>query len=185
MEACSEFMMPIVENIVGSDRLRGARPGGRVLLSALGDDAVVLGAVALARTKVGRSPFKKRFAVRPAYPQIERFNFGEITVGRKTYSRDIFITVTGKVKNREKSEAKQQYGTSHIIGPKELEKVCAGGPEVLFIGAGKDGNLELTEDARRFLSQRAIRYELLPTGKVLDAYNKSKERKAALIHVTC
>jgi hypothetical protein len=30
------------------------------LLSELGDDAVVLGAVALARQAVGRSPFKKR-----------------------------------------------------------------------------------------------------------------------------
>ena len=40
IEACSDFMMPIVENIVGSDRLPGARDGGRVLLSALGDDAV-------------------------------------------------------------------------------------------------------------------------------------------------
>jgi glucokinase len=60
IEACSDFMMPILENIVGSDRLPGARDGGRVLLSALGDDAVVLGAVALARAHVGRSPFKNR-----------------------------------------------------------------------------------------------------------------------------
>ena len=42
IEACSDFIMPIVENIVGSDRLPGARDGGQVLLSALGDDAVVL-----------------------------------------------------------------------------------------------------------------------------------------------
>ncbi len=60
IEACSQFMMPIIENIVGSDRLPGACDGGHVLLSALGDDAVVLGAVALARKQVGRSPFKKQ-----------------------------------------------------------------------------------------------------------------------------
>ena len=71
IEACSDFMMPIVENIVGRDRLPGARDGGQVLLSALGDDAVVLGAVALARKLVGRSPFKSvRRGAR--YPEIVR-----------------------------------------------------------------------------------------------------------------
>ncbi len=42
IEACSDFIMPIIENIVGTDPLPGAREGGRVLLSALGDDAVAL-----------------------------------------------------------------------------------------------------------------------------------------------
>src|SRR5208283_1976461 len=91
IEACSDFMMPIVENIVGSDRLPGARDGGHVLLSALGDNAVVLGAVALARKQVGRSPFKKRYRVEPTYAEIARFSFGEIVVGKKAYDHDIYI----------------------------------------------------------------------------------------------
>ncbi len=131
VEACSDFMMPIVENVVGSDRLPGARDGGQVLLSALGDDAVVLGAVALARKRVGRSPFKKRFAVRPTYPLIDRFSFGEIVVGGKAYHHDVYIPVNGKVKARDKALAKKEYGNAHTIGPKELEEVCKGGPEVL------------------------------------------------------
>ena len=60
MEACSDFILPIVEKIVASDKLAGAREGGKILLSTLGDDAVVLGAVALARRKVGRNPFKTK-----------------------------------------------------------------------------------------------------------------------------
>ena len=185
IEACSDFMMPIIENIVGSDHLPGARDGGQVLLSALGDDAVTLGAVALARRRVRRNPFKKRFAVQPAYADIARFTFGEIVVGRKTYDHDIYIPVNGKVKAREKSLAKKQFGNSHTVGPKELEEVCKGGPEVLFIGAGKEGKVEVTEEARRYLSQRAIQLEILPTTKLVEAYNGSKQRKAALIHVTC
>ena len=87
VEACSDFIMPIVDNIVGRDPLPGAREGGRVLLSALGDDAVVLGAVAAARKLVGRSPFKKRFFVKPTYPEITRIGFGEITVARRPIPR--------------------------------------------------------------------------------------------------
>ena len=39
IEACSDYIVPIIENIVGRDPLAGARDGGKILLSALGDDA--------------------------------------------------------------------------------------------------------------------------------------------------
>ncbi len=185
IEACSEFMMPILENIVGSDRLPGAREGGHVLLSALGDDAVVLGAVALARKQVGRSPFKKRYRVEPTYPEIARFSFGEIVVGKKAYAQDIYIQVSGKVKSRDKGLAKREGDSPHTIGPKELEEICRGGPEVLYIGCAKPNEVVLTEPAQRYLSQRSIRCEILPAVQLVDVYNKSKARKAALIHVTC
>ena len=185
VEACSNFILPIVENIVGLDPLPGSHDGGRVLLSALGDDAVVLGAVAAARRLVGRSPFNKRYRVKTIFPRIERVGFGEITIGKKTFGRDVYILVDGKVKKRDKSLAKKLYGSSHTVGPKELEAVCRRGPEVLFVGAGMSGQLELSEDARQFLTQRDIKCEILPTPKAVDRYNRSKLRKAALIHVTC
>ena len=89
------------------------------------------------------------------------------------------------MKKRDEDLAKELYGSAHAVGPKELEKVCKGGPEVLFIGAGKSSKVELTEDARRFLAQRSIKCEILPTVKAVESYNRSKLRKAALIHVTC
>jgi glucokinase len=49
IEACGDFMMPVIEAVVAGDALAAARPGGAVVRSALGDDAVVLGAAALAR----------------------------------------------------------------------------------------------------------------------------------------
>ena len=63
--------------------------------------------------------------------------------------------------------------------------MCKGGPEVLFVGAGKSNKVKLTDEAQRFLDQRSIKYEILPTVKAVEAYNKSKHRKAALMHVTC
>lgn len=185
IEACSDYMMPIIENIVGSDRLPGAREGGQVLLSALGDDAVVLGAVALARRLVGRNPFKRKYAVQPKYPQIMRAGFGDITIGKKNYNRDVYISVYGKVKKRKKWIAHELYGDAHMLGARELEEVCRGGPEILIVGSGKDGKLELTDDARRYLTQRSIKLELLATPQAVEAYNKSNQRKAAMIHVTC
>ncbi|MEN6451069.1 MAG: MTH938/NDUFAF3 family protein, partial [Thermoguttaceae bacterium] len=111
--------------------------------------------------------------------------FGEVTVGKKTYARDIYVLVDGRVKKRKKSLARQNYGSAHKVGSKELELVCQGGPEILFIGSGMSGRVELTDDAQRYLDQRAIQCEIEPTAKAVDAYNGSKLRKAALIHVTC
>jgi glucokinase len=185
IEACSSFILPIVENIVGRDPLPGAHDGGHVLLSALGDDAVVLGAVAAARRLVHRSPFKKRFAVHPIYSEITSVGFGEITIARKTYDCDIVIYVNGKVKKRDEITAEASQETGHVIDVREVAKVCKGGPEILFIGAGKSGQMPLTDEAQRFLTQRAIRCEIQSTAKTVDSYNKSKLRKAALIHVTC
>jgi glucokinase len=182
IEACSEYMMPIVENIVGSDRLPGARDGGHVLLSALGDDAVVLGAVALARRQVGRSPFKKKYRVGPTYPEIERFSFGEIVVGKKPYKDDIYIQVSGKVKSRDKDFGRGG-DSPQAIEAKELEQVCKGGPEVLFVGCAKPDEVRLTEQAQRYLAQRSIRCEVVSAAQLVDDYNRSRARKAALIHV--
>ena len=183
--ACGNFIMPILEGVVAADRLPGARESGPILLSALGDDAVVLGAVAAARRLVGRNPFKKRFLVVPEYPEITGVGSGAITIDKKDHAGDVFITVGGKVKRREDGLAKELYGSSHAVGSRELEKVCKGGPEVLFIGAGKSCKVELTDDAQRFLTHRSIRCEILPTLKAAENYNRSKLRKAALMHVTC
>lgn len=59
IEACGKFMIPIVRKIMAADPLTGARKGGAVVESELGDDAVALGTVALAMEKVGKKPLKR------------------------------------------------------------------------------------------------------------------------------
>ncbi len=185
IEACSRFVLPIVEEIIARDQLPGARAGGNALLSALGDDAVVLGAVALARTQVGRNPFGERNLVQPKYGSVVWERFGEISIEKKTYTRDVYLLVDGKVKKRKKSLAKEASEDSHVVGPQEAEAVCKGGPEIVFIGTGEADNLHLNEEARRYMKQRSIEWESLPTPQAIEAYNKSPRRKAALFHVTC
>lgn len=184
IKACSDYMLPVVEQILDADQLPGAREGGGVRLSALGDDAVVLGAVALAQRRAGRNPFKKRFSVRPVYPRIVAVDEGSITVGRKTYCRDVVLLADGSVEKRKKSSWKHgEHG--HDLSLKELAKLCVGGPETLFFGTGHRGQLQLGEEGQRFLRQRSIQWSSAPTSEAAAAYNKCKKRKAALLHVGC
>jgi hypothetical protein len=132
---------------------------------------------------VDRSPFKDRFAVTPDYPQIGGFEVGTITVGKKTYDYDILVRVNGKVKRRKKKSAKATQDDAHVVGAKELERVCKGGPEIVFVGTGASGETTLSDEAKRFLSQRSIALEARPTPEVIDAYNESTLRKAALLRI--
>jgi glucokinase len=178
MEACGEFLLPIITRMVEADRLPGARPGGGVVLSPLGDDAVVLGAVALARRRAGRSPFAKRFASSDAYPPVRWAGPGRLRVGGKTYRHDVIIRANGKVKNR-KAPGQGRF----VVRPDDLARACRGGPDVLFIGTGRRDGTPLDKKARAFLDRRAIACEVLPTPKAAHAYNRSPRRKAALLHV--
>jgi glucokinase len=182
-EACGNFLFPIIRRIVDADRLPGARKGGQVLLSALEDDAVTLGAVALARQKVKRDPFKKKFAVRPDYPELRWAETGKVAVGDEVYDRDFYVRVNGKVKPY-KGFRKQNGDNGGLqVEAKPLSKVCKGGPEIVFVGTGGGKNVRLSEDAEAFLRRRAIDCETRPTPQAVEAYNRCKRRKAVLICV--
>ncbi len=145
----------------------------------------MLGAVAAARRFVGCNPFKKRYRAKPIYSQISSSADGEVTVGGKSYKCDIHISVNGKTKKREETPALEIAGYPHLIGPGELEIVCKGGPAILYIGAGKTSHVELSEEGKIYLDRRSIKCKILPNSKAVESYNKSKRRKAALIHVSC
>ena len=119
------------------------------------------------------------------YPRIVKTDFGEITIDKNTYEKDVYIFADGEIKKRKKSLAKDIYGTSHKIGPIELKELCKGHPRKVFIGTGQSGLLELTEEGHRYLSEHGIEAQTLPTPELIETFNKCEKRKEALIHVTC
>lgn len=183
VEACSDFILPTVEEVVAADRLPGARPGGQVFLSALGDDAVVLGAVALARIATGRSPFQKKYEVAPPYPKLVLRKDGALTGGGKTLRRDVAITADAILQKRKKKFLGTPDGAS-LVTAEELRELCSGGPEVFFLGTGSSDSLRLTEEAQEFLRRRGLTLCALPTPQAVAAYNRSKKRRAALLHIS-
>jgi glucokinase len=185
IEACRQWVMPVVQRVLASDALPGARKGGRVVTSMLGDDACALGAVALAQQHIGRGLGAPEAEARAEYPQVTDTEFGRVTIAGEVYESDVYIRADGKIKKRNKRPAKKLYGTSHMIGPEELARACKTDPDLLIIGTGQSGTAELTEDGSAFLKDRGIRVKALPTPRAIREYNRAKGRKAALIHVTC
>ena len=144
-----------------------------------------LGAVALARKRVGRSPFKKRYRVGPTYPEVGRFSFGEVVVGKKAYNQDIYIAVSGKVKIPRAELCPTPGGrAADDRGRRRWKKSARAARRYFLSAARRSRNIALSEQAQRVSSQRSIRCEILPALQLVDVYNKSKSRKSALIHVT-
>ena len=144
-------------------------------MAALGDDAVALGAVALARRKIRRDPFNKQFNILPDYPTVE-LKEGRLTVGRRSYDGGVCIFAGGKVKKR-KSLAEM----TKPVTVKQVARACVGGPEVVFVGADTDQGDVLAAEAEQYLRQRAIDVQVLPILQAVEAYNACKRRKSALL----
>ena len=180
IEACGQFMLPIIEKIVEADPLTGARPGGRIVESALGDDAVVWGAVALAQQSIGLDPFRKRKA--PGYPKVKVRRNGQVEIGRKTFAAAVFVNGSGEVGQFKKSDDKADGGAdTGPLAPRSLQRVCEGTPEVLFLGARQAGKTKLPPAAATFLHFRRVEPHVLPLRKAVKAYNACKQRKAILL----
>jgi glucokinase len=182
IEACGFFVLPIVRRIVDEDPLLAKMPKIKVQASELGDDAVVLGAVALAQQSLGRNPFKLAPPV-AEYPIISQIGAGQIKIGGQTFREDVIIRANGTVKMRNKVLAKIGCEHADTVCAKELQKVCKGNPNVLVVAAKSRDKVVLGPDAQDFLRKRNIRLET-PSARDADkVYNKITTAKAALIRL--
>jgi hypothetical protein len=117
--------------------------------------------------------------------KIDRTEFGSITIDGKIYDHDVIIDLSGGVTKRKKRLSKEKYGTSHIISKAEAKAIFEKGCELLIIGAGQEGNVRLSEEAEDYFKKHGCTVVLRRTPEAIDAFNRSREHKIALMHVTC
>lgn len=118
-------------------------------------------------------------------PKIDKTRFGSITIGGETYENDIFIELGGQVTKRKKKLSKEVYGTSHIVSLAEAEYIFQKGANKLIIGAGQEGMLKLSDEARSFFKLKECDVILLPTPQAIEVWNKEKGAAIGLFHITC
>ncbi len=189
IEACGDFVLPIVKKVFAADPLTVPGARCRVIPSALGDDAGVLGAVALAKacTENGARPDEEDAAREGAvaYPALGETRQGEVSVAGRRFDTDIYVRADGQVRRRKKAVIKRKYGTSHVIAREELKKVCKGEPATLVVGTGQKGQAALDDSAQKFLSERGIACRLLTSPEAVAEFARTPGRKALLLHVKC
>ena len=112
---------------------------------------------------------------------IDDYRFGHIVVDGKAYEKDLVLLPDGVRPNwwREKG---------HSLSPADLEEVLAAGPEVLVVGTGAHGVMQVPAATRRALEEAGIELVAEKTARAADRYNDlaaAGRRVAGGFHLTC
>jgi hypothetical protein len=116
--------------------------------------------------------------------KIEEYSFGNIRINGRVYSKDLWL-INGKIEKRDKSIAKDKFGTSHKICTKELKQIVTKKTKKFIIGSGETGLVALTEKALKFLEDRKIKLEVYKTSDPVLKKIELEEEYSGIIHLTC
>lgn len=200
MEACHRFILPVIEQIIATDKLPAAPSRRRIVLSQLGDDAVVLGAVALARARTDH--IENPIEAIHEESEVLRLKWDEETesvkVGDRAVDSDFYATLQGAVVERRESGSKihrselkaifsgmpvnetEREESSEIppIDP-ALEQLAKEGT-LLIIGARDVKNVRITQKALDFLTVHGIYARVCTLSEGVEVLNHANQPTAAI-----
>ena len=93
----------------------------------------------------------------------------------ETYSTSLYVGADGRARSW------QPARSGAPLDPDTLGKVCRGSPDVLFLGSGEAGAVEIAPEAEAILHYRQIELRALARREAIDAYNAHKGRKAIFL----
>jgi hypothetical protein len=111
---------------------------------------------------------------------ITHYSFGSITIEGKTYTSDVIIYP-------DKVNSSWWRKQGHYLQPVDLEDVVNAKPDVVVIGTGAVGVMQVPEETIKFLESKGIEVHVAKTAQAVEIYNSiSKDKKAvAALHLTC
>jgi len=178
IEACHKFMMPIIDAVIAADQLPAAPGRRRILLSSLGDNAVVLGAVALARSMSGANPLRSGHRVLPKYPKLKLKDDGTLNVNLIPFSSDFLLLSDGSIRQRPKPPKKHPGG----FRLRDLKTAAEGGVDLMVLATPKADDVVLSGKCHNFLARRGIDYRILPIDEAVHVYSSATVRRSAVFH---
>jgi len=113
-------------------------------------------------------------------PRIESYSFGKITVDGKAYSSDLIILPGGVRPGWWRKEG-------HSLHRDDLQEVIEARPDVLVIGTGNVGLMQVPQETVECLTAHGVRVEMERTAAACQRYNElaKTEQVAAALHLTC
>jgi hypothetical protein len=113
-------------------------------------------------------------------PQIESYRFGRLVVDGQAHARDVIILPDRIVAGWWRKEG-------HSLHRDDLGAVFDAKPDLLVVGQGAYGRMQVTDEARHALQGAGIELIARPTKEACQTYNELSERRsvAAALHLTC
>lgn len=111
---------------------------------------------------------------------IETYDFGRITIAGREYTRDVIICP-------DRVDDTWWRAEGHRVTVDDLEAALQENPEVLIIGTGMSGLVQMDEGLRAHLEGAGIRLIAARTAEACEQYNElaGRQRVVAALHLTC
>jgi len=116
----------------------------------------------------------------PGKMHIDRYEFGLVVIDGRAYRQDLLLW-PGHVKSDWwRLEA-------HLLQAADVAEALAADPQVLVVGTGQPGRMQVDPDLAAYLQDRGIDLVAVPTREACQLINQlaSKRRLAAALHLTC
>jgi hypothetical protein len=111
---------------------------------------------------------------------IDSYDFGHIVIDGVAYRQDLLIW-PGQIKT---DWWRQE---SHLLRVDDVAEALAANPEVLVVGKGDTGHMQVDPPLNAFLKEKGIDLVAVPTREACRIINSmaGKRRLAAALHLTC
>lgn len=111
---------------------------------------------------------------------IDTYTFGNIMIDGKTYTSDVII-----YPNRLSSSWWRKVG--HELSVDDLEDVLDQKPDVIVVGMGDPGLMQVLPETEKLIKSRGIKLVVQPTKEACKTYNQQfpSQRVIAMLHLTC
>ena len=113
--------------------------------------------------------------------EIQKYSFGNIDIDGVVYSSDVIIYSDGKI------ESPWRRSESHYLTSEDVPDVVSNIPEVVVIGTGSVGIMNVDDALLSLLRQKGVEIYVERTKQATKIYNDiSKTKKTcACLHLTC
>jgi hypothetical protein len=111
---------------------------------------------------------------------VDSYEFGRIVVDGRAYIQDLILLPDGIQDSWWRLEG-------HRLQIPDVAGVLAARPEVLIVGKGQPGQMEVDPELARYLKENRIELIEVPTAQACTVYNSlaGKRQVAAALHLTC
>lgn len=113
--------------------------------------------------------------------KINSTDFGSITVNNRKYDDDVIVSYKGSVQ-------KVKTQLRHLVSKRELNLILAEDPEIIVIGTGTEGDMQISSDVRKWTEQRELQIFDMLSSEAIKKFNQLQEngrKVVAFIHTTC
>lgn len=111
---------------------------------------------------------------------IDDYSFGKMVIGGKTYTTDVIVYPDSVDSSWWRKEG-------HYLEKEDLKDILQSGPDIVIIGRGNWGVMEVPKATLDFLESQGIKAYAERTGKAVELFNAQPKDKKVIgaFHLTC